>query len=69
MVEIRFRRQSVGSQVFEELPAMGAFLLLGVQTYAIGGGERSFHHVGDGDVQASGGGLKPCPILFIDPHR
>ena len=48
---------------------MGAFLLLGVQLHAIGGGERGFHHVGDGDVQASGSGLKPCPILFIDPHR
>ena len=69
MVESRLVGKTDGIQVLEGLPAMGAFLLLGVQTYAVGGGERSFHHVGDGDVQASGGGLKPCPILFIDPHR
>ena len=48
---------------------MGAFLLLAVQLNAIGGGERGFHHVGDGDLQVSSSEMKPPPILFIDSDR
>ena len=48
---------------------MGAFLLLTVQLNAVGGGERGFHHVGDGDLQISSSNMKPQPILFIDSDR
>lgn len=58
-----------GIQVLEGLPVMGAFLLLTVQRHAVGGGERGFHHVGDGDFQVSSSDMKPQPILFIDSDR
>jgi hypothetical protein len=69
LVESRLVGKTDGIQILEGLPAMGAFLLLTVQLNAVGGGERGFDHVGDGDVQVSSSDMKPQPILFIDSDR